>query len=212
MKRPRVLLADDHRIVVEGLTKLLAPDCELVGTVENGRALVEAVKQLQPDVAVVDISMPLLNGIDAVAQLKKSKVKTKIIFLTMHPDITYATRALEAGASGYILKQSAPSELFEAIREVLKGRVYVTPMIAKDLLQSFMQKSSRSGKLVELTARQREVLQLVAEGHSAKEIASILKISPRTVEFHKHSIAEKLNLDNQAQLVQYAIKHGLVST
>jgi len=189
----------------------LAPDCELVGTVENGRELVQAVKELQPDVAVVDISMPLLNGIDAVAQLKKAKVKTRIIFLTMHPDITYATRALEVGASGYILKQSAPSELFEAIREVLKGRVYVTPMIAKDLLQSFMQKSSRSGKLIELTARQREVLQLVAEGHSAKEIASILKISPRTVEFHKHSIAEKLNLDSQAQLVQYAIKHGLVS-
>ena len=212
MKRPRVLLADDHKIVVEGLTKLLAPTCDLVGTFENGRELVQAVKQLQPDVAVVDISMPLLNGIDAVAQLKKAKVKTKIIFLTMHPDITYATRALEAGASGYILKQSAPSELFEAIREVLKGRVYVTSMIAKDLLQSLMQKTAHSGKLTELTPRQREVLQLVAEGHSAKEIASVLKISPRTVEFHKHSIAQKLNLDSQAQLVQYAIKHGLVST
>lgn len=211
MKRPRVLLADDHKIVVEGLTNLLAPVCELVGTVEDGRALVEAVKRLQPDIAVVDISMPLLNGIEAAAQLKKAKTQTKIIFLTMHPDVTYAIRALEAGASGFVLKHSASSELLEAIREVLKGRVYVTPRIAREVHQSFIRKSSHTKKLVDLTPRQREVLQLVAEGHSAREIGSLLKISPRTVEFHKYTIMEKLNTHSQAELIQYAIKHGIIS-
>jgi len=212
MKRPRVLLADDHKIVVEGLRGLLESEFELVGTVEDGRALVAAAQELNPDVIVADVSMPLLNGIEAAQQLKKANSQAKFIFLTMHLDARYATRALEAGASGYVLKHSAPSELVQAIREALRGRVYVTPMIAKDVLQSFMDKSHgvRRGH-VELTPRQREVLQLVGEGHSAKEIATILHISTRTVEFHKYRIMEDLNLRTNAGLIQYAVKNGIVS-
>ncbi|MFQ5846344.1 MAG: response regulator [Candidatus Methylomirabilales bacterium] len=212
MKRPRVLLADDHRIVVEGLRSLLEPEFELVGTVEDGRALVGAAKELDPDVIVADISMPLLNGIEAARQLKKADSRAKVIFLTMHPDVTYATRAFEAGASGYVLKHSAPSELIAAIREALRGRTYVTPMIAKDVLQSFMDRSrQRDDPLHKLTLRQREVLQLIAEGWSAKEIASHLNISPRTVEFHKYRMMEDLGLRTNAELIQFAAKHGISS-
>ncbi len=212
MKKPRVLLADDHKIVVEGLRGLLESEFELVGTVADGRALVAAAQELNPDVIVADVSMPLLNGIEAAQQLKKANSQAKFIFLTMHPDTSYATRALEAGASGYVLKHSAPSELVQAIREALRGHVYVTPMIAKDVLQDLMDKSHgiRRGHL-ELTPRQREVLQLVGEGHSAKEIATILHISTRTVEFHKYRIMEDLNLRTNAELIQYAVKNGIVS-
>jgi len=212
MKKPRVLLADDHKIVLEGLKGILENEFELVGTVEDGRALVATAQRLNPDVIVADVSMPLLNGIEAAHQLKKANSQAKFIFLTMHPDARYATRALEAGASGYVLKHSAASELVQAIREALRGRVYVTPMIAKDVLQTFMDKSHgvRRGHL-ELTPRQREVLQLVGEGHSAKEIATILHISTRTVEFHKYRIMEDLNLRTNAGLIQYAVKNGIVS-
>jgi len=210
--RPRVLLADDHKIVSEGLRSLLEPDYELVGTVEDGRALVAAAEKLSPDVIVADISMPLLNGIEAARQLKKANSRAKIVFLTMHPDVTYATRAFEAGASGYVLKHSAASELLTAIREALKGQLYVTPMIAKDVLQFFMDRPQEPRKDdIELTPRQREVLQLVVEGHSAKEIASILHISTRTVEFHKYRMMEELGLRTNAELIQYAIKHHLAS-
>ena len=210
--RPRVLLADDHKIVSEGLRSLLEPDYELVGTVEDGRALVAAAEKLSPDVIVADISMPLLNGIEAARQLKKANSRAKIVFLTMHPDVTYATRAFEAGASGYVLKHSAASELLTAIREALKGRLYVTPMIAKDVLQFFMDRPQEPRKDdIELTPRQREVLQLVVEGRSAKEIASILHISTRTVEFHKYRMMEELGLRTNAELIQYAIKHHLAS-
>ena len=212
MKTIRVLLADDHKIVVEGLRGILEPEFELVGTVEDGRALVAAAQKLNPDVIVADISMPLLNGIEAAQQLKRANSPAKIIFLTMHPDATYATRALEAGALGYVLKHSASSELVTAIREALRGRVYVTPMIAKDVLQSFMDGSHGTRRVsLELTPRQREVLQLVAEGRSIKEIASILHISARTVEFHKYRIMEDLDLHSNAALVQYAVKHGITS-
>ncbi len=212
MRRPRVLLADDHKIVAEGLRRLLEPEFELVGIVEDGRALVAAAQKLNPDVIVADISMPLLNGIEAVRQLKKGTSQAKVVFLTMHLDVTYATRALEAGASGYVLKHSAPSELITAIREALKGRIYLTPMIAKDVLESFMVESHQRRKAVlELTPRQREVLQLLSEGRSAKEIASILDISTRTVEFHKYRLMESLGLCTNAELFQYAIKHGIVS-
>ncbi len=212
MKKPRVLLADDHKIVLEGLRGILENEFELVGTVEDGRALVAAAQELNPDVIVADVSMPLLNGIEAAHQLKKANSQAKFIFLTMYPDASYATRALEAGASGYVLKHSAASELVQAIREALRGRVYVTPLIAKDVLQTFMDESHgvRRGHL-ELTPRQREVLQLVGEGHSAKEIATILHISTRTVEFHKYRIMEDLNLRTNAALIQYAVKNGIVS-
>ncbi len=212
MKRARVLLADDHKIITEGLRSLLEPEFELAGTVEDGRALVAAAQELNPDVVVVDISMPLLNGIEAVRQLKKAGSRAKVIFLTMHPDATYATRAFEAGASGFVLKHSAPSELLTAIREALKGSTYITPMIAKDLMHAYKGGPPRRRKPgPKLTARQREVLQLVAEGFSAKEIASMLNISARTVEFHKYRIMEDLNLRTNAELIQYAVKHGIAS-
>jgi RNA polymerase sigma factor (sigma-70 family) len=211
-KRARVLLADDHKIVTEGLRSLLEPEFELVGIVEDGRALVAAAKRLNPDVVVADISMPLLNGMEAVRQLKKAGMRAKVIFLTMHPDVTYAIRAFEAGASGFIVKHSASSELLAAIREALRGRTYITPMIAEDLMQAYKGRSQRRQKAApKLTPRQREVLQLVSEGLSAKEIASLLNISARTVEFHKYRMMEDLNLRTIAELIQYAIKEGIAS-
>lgn len=212
MKRTRVLLADDHKIVLDGLRSLLEPEFELAGTVEDGRALVSAAQKLSPDVIVVDISMPLLNGIEAIIQIRKIDPHVKVVFLTMHPDVTYAVRAFEAGASGYVLKHSASSELITAIHEATKGRTYVTPMIAGELVQSYKEGAHRQpDKTQPLTQRQREILQLLAEGRSTKEIASIMNISPRTVEFHKYTIMSKLNLKTSSALVQYAIKHGITT-
>ena len=211
-KRIRVLLADDHKIVLDGLKSMLEPGFELAGTVEDGRALVSAAQNLHPDVIVVDISMPLLNGIEAVRQIKKFDKHVKVVFLTMHPDVTYAIRAFEAGASGYVLKHSASSELLTAIHEAIKGRTYVTPMIAGELLQAYNEKTYRQAKEEpQLTQRQREILQLLVEGNSAKEVANLLNISPRTVEFHKYSMMAKLNLKSVSALIQYALKHGFVS-
>jgi len=211
--KPKILLADDHKIVLEGLKSLLEPPYEIVGAVEDGRALVEAAERLRPDVIVADISMPLLNGIEAVRHIKRSDPDTKVILLTMHPDLTYAARGFDAGASGYVLKHSAPSELLTAIEEVLKGRTYVTPIIAGDLLESYRQGAAvpKQDVVRKLTPRQREILQLLAEGHSAKEIASRLRISARTVEFHKYRMMEHLEIKTSAELVQYAIKQGIVS-
>jgi len=193
MTRTRVLLADDHKIVLDGLKNLLEPEFELAGTVEDGRALVSSVRKLRPDVIVVDISMPLLNGIEAVRRIKKISPDVKVVFLTMHPDVSYAVRAFEAGASGYVLKHSAASELLTAIREVIKGRTYVTPMIAGELVQSYKEGSHRRpDETLQLTQRQREILQLLAEGCSVKKIAIILDISTRTVEFHKYTLMAKL--------------------
>ena len=212
MKRIRVLLADDHKIVLDGLRSLLEPEFELAGTVEDGRALISAAQNLHPDVIVVDISMPLLNGIEAVRQIKKLDKHVKIVFLTMHPDVTYAIRAFEAGASGYVLKHSASSELLTAIHEAIKGRTYVTPMIAGELLQAYNEGTFRQAdEGPRLTQRQREILQLLVEGNSAKEVANLLNISPRTVEFHKYSMMTKLKLKSLSALIQYALKHGFVS-
>ena len=208
--RIRVLLADDHKIILNGLRSLLEPEFELVGKVEDGRALISAAEKLRPDVIVVDISMPLLNGIEAVRQIKKIDPQVKVVFLTMHPDVTYAIRAFEAGASGYVLKHSASSELLTAIHEAIKGRTYVTPMIAGELVQSYKEGvHHKPDENQQLTQRQREILQLLAEGGSVKEIAEILKISPRTVEFHKYTLMSKLKLKTNSALVQYAIKHGI---
>jgi len=212
MKRTRVLLADDHKIVLDGLKSLLEPEFELAGTVGDGRALVSAVEQLHPDVIVVDISMPLLNGIEAVRQIKKLDKQVKVVFLTMHPDVTYAIRAFEAGASGYVLKHSASSELITAIHEAIKGRTYVTPMIAGELVQAYKAGTYRQAEEAQpLTQRQREILQLLVEGNSAKEVANLLNISPRTVEFHKYNMMSKLKLKSVSALIQYAIKHGFAS-
>lgn len=207
-----MLLADDHKIVIEGLKSLLEPEFDIVGTVNDGRELISTAEKLHPDVIVVDISMPLLNGIEAVQYLKKSQENVKIVFLTMHPDVAYAVSAFESGASGYVLKHSAPEELVTAIQESLKGRTYVTPLIAGELMQSYKEGSHRDRDLLsQLTSRQRQVLQLLAEGHSAKEIATILDISVRTVEFHKYRMMEDLGIKNGADLIRYAIKHRVVS-
>ena len=212
MSKARVLLADDHRIVIEGLKKLLEPEYDVVGTVEDGRALIAAVEKLQPDVVVADISMPHLNGIEAVRQIRKKDPQIRVVILTMHQDVQYAARAFEAGASGFVLKVSAPSELITAMGEVLKGKTYVTPIIAGELIQSYREGNEHPEVVLSrLSARHREILQLVAEGHSAKEIGKILNISARTVESHKYQIMEILNVKTSAELVQFAIKHGIIS-
>jgi DNA-binding NarL/FixJ family response regulator len=211
MKKARILLADDHRMLAEALKRLLEDHFEPVGIVEDGRALLAAADELRPDVIVADISMPLLNGIEAVRQIKKTQREVKIVFLTMHPDVAYAASAFEAGASGYVLKHSAPTELITAINSVLAGRQYVTPLIAEELMEfnrdrRFGQQDGLSG----LTHRQREVLQLLAEGRSAKEIAAILNISSRTVEFHKYRIMEEIGAKTSTELVRFAVKHRLI--
>lgn len=210
MRKIRVLLADDHRIFLEGLKGLLEPEFDLVGTVEDGRALVKEAERLCPDVIVADISMPLLNGIEAVRQIKKSDHRIKVVFLTMHPDVSFATLAFEVGASGYVIKRSASRELITAINDAMMGKTYVTPEIAGELIQSY--KKAQPGENVfhqKLTGRQKEVLQLIAEGHSAKEIADILCISVRTVERHKYNMMQELKLKTTADLVKYAIKQGI---
>jgi DNA-binding NarL/FixJ family response regulator len=212
MKKPRVLLADDHKIVLEGLKNLLAGEFEIVGSVEDGRVLVDQAATLHPDVIVADISMPQLNGIEAARQIKKTDKDIKIVFLTMHPDATYAANAFEAGASGFVLKHSAPSELITAIHEAMKGRTYVTPLIAGDLIRTYQEGvSPEKDSFKKISPRQREILQLLAEGKSAKEIASILNISTRTVEFHKYKMMEQLNIKTSTELVHYAVKHGIIS-
>jgi DNA-binding NarL/FixJ family response regulator len=212
MKRPRLLLADDHTLVLEGLRKLLEPEFGPVETVEDGRALLRKAQQLKPDVVLLDISMPLLNGIDAARQLRKVLPETKIIFLTMHADPAYVTEAFRAGASGYLLKRSAASELLNAVREVLKGRSYVTPLVARDMLRSVLEAPARrANSPKDLSERQREILQLVAEGHPSKEIAGLLNISVKTIEYHKARLMERLGLRTTAELTKYAIQHGLVS-
>ena len=210
--RPRVLLADDHRLVAEGLKSLLSPEFELLEVVEDGRALVAAAKKLRPDVIVADITMPYLNGIDALTQLKKDNPDAKVVLLTMHQDVTYARRALESGASGFVLKHSAPAELIAAIRAALSGQTYITPALAGEVFQAIQhQPQTSSDPAAKLTPRQREILQLLAEGRSAKEIADTLAISPRTVEFHKYQMMETLGLHHSAELVHFAIKHGIVA-
>ena len=209
--RPRILVCDDHLLVAEALRSLLAAEFDLVGVVEDGRALIEAAGTLRPDVIVADISMPHLYGIDALAQLRQGGDHTPVVFLTMHRDVTFARRALEAGASGFVLKHSAPVELVMAIRAALEGRTYLTPQLAGEVLDSMKQgPGSAADPVVSLTPRQREILQLVAEGRSAKEIASSLSISARTVEFHKYQMMETLGLHTNAELIHFAIKHGLV--
>lgn len=210
--RPRVLLADDHRMVAEALRSLLSPMFELVDVVEDGRALIAAAKRLQPDVIVADISMPHLNGIDALPQLKKDNPSVKVVFLTMHQEVVYARRALEAGASGYVLKHSAPAELITAVRAALDGQTYITPALVGGVFRDIRQEPQKVGDPVaKLTPRQREILQLLAEGCSAKEIAHAMSISPRTVEFHKYQMMESLGLHHSAELVHFAIKHGIVA-
>ncbi|MBI3357850.1 MAG: response regulator transcription factor [Nitrospirae bacterium] len=214
MIRPRILMADDHSIVLAGLRKLVEAEGEVVGTVEDGRALVEEAQKLRPDIILLDISMPLLNGLDAARQLTKLVPESKLIFLTMHATPTYVTEAFKAGASGYLIKRSATSELKQAIQAVMRGQHYMTPLITKDVLAVTLhppEGQMRKRPVATLTPRQREVLQLIAEGKGTKAIASILNISVKTVEFHKFRIMDELDLHSTADLTKYAIAEGLIS-
>jgi DNA-binding NarL/FixJ family response regulator len=208
VSRARVLLADDHKIVADGLVSLLKEHFDLVGTVGDGGALVDAARQLRPDVIVTDIAMPGLSGLDALRRLKGERLTVKCIFLTMHADAQLATEAFRAGASGYVLKQSAGDELIAAIHEVLQGRTYLTPLITKDVLTSLTLPADEPA--VTLTPRQREVLRLIAEGKRMKEIAASLQLSTRTVETHKYDMMQTLGVQSTAELVRYAMRHGLV--
>jgi len=211
-RRPRVLLADDHRLVAEALKSLLAPEFDLVGIAEDGQALVELVRTLRPDAVVADITMPRLNGIEALVRLRQEGDQTPVVFLTMHRDVAYALRALEAGASGFVLKDAAPDELVLALRSVLKGKTYLTPELAGEVLDAMKPGGGNStDPVASLTLRKREILQLLSEGKSVKEIAACLGISIRTVEFHKYELMEKLGLRSSADLTRFAIRHGLLA-
>ena len=213
MKRLRVLLADDHRIVAEGLKALLEPEFELVGIVEDGFALLEAAAEKKPDVIVTDISMPGLNGIEALEELKKENPDVHIVCLTMHRDLAYARRALDAGALGYVLKHSAPEELVMAVRAAAIGHTFVTSAIAGEVLQSIQSGDDAAADPAhKLTLRQREILRLLADGGSAKEIARRLEISPRTVEFHKYTMMETLGVSSSAELIRFALKYHIVES
>jgi DNA-binding NarL/FixJ family response regulator len=212
MPKPRVLVADDHVMVAQGLAVLLRDDFDLVGLARDGHELLELAKQLKPDVIVTDISMPLLNGMDAVRQLRSQGIGAKVVALTQHRDPQIAAEAFRAGVSGFLVKQAAGEELVAAIREVLLGRSYLTTLIAKDLISVLLDAQNKppEGK-TRLTPRQREILQLFAEGKTAKEVASSLNISVRTAEGHKYEIMEALGAKASAELVQHAIRLGLIS-
>jgi DNA-binding NarL/FixJ family response regulator len=211
MNRPRVLLADDHVLVAQALEHLLHADFDVVGTVSDGRALLKAAGELAPDVIVVDIGMPLLNGLDAGEQLKALHPEMKVIYLTQNRDPRFAVEAFRRHASGYLLKDSAASELTAAIRDALRGKTYVSPVIARGMRDQTSGLPSDPMTLRELSSREREVLQLLAEGKSMKEAAALLDISPRTVEFHKYRIMELLRVKTNAELVQKAITLGLIA-
>lgn len=209
MNRLRLIMADDHALVLAGLRKLLEAECDIVSVAEDGRALVAAAEELHPDVILMDISMPLLNGIDAARQIRRASPKSKMIFVTMHADVDYVREALSAGASGYLLKRSAASELLPAIHAVFNGGTYITPILNKDL-RGLMTAPEKS-RYCTLTPRQREVLQLVAEGRAMKEIAYILNVSTKTVEYHKSCIGLRLGIRTTAGLTKYAIDNGMIA-
>jgi DNA-binding NarL/FixJ family response regulator len=209
MHRAKVLLADDHVIMAEGLATLLNGHVDVVGTVGDGHQLLEAARELRPDVIVADIAMPVLSGLEALRRLKAERIDAKVIFLTMHADAQLATEALRAGASGYVLKYSAGEELIRAIQEVVEGRVYLTPLLTKDVITTLTEPTTQP--TVPLTPRQREVLRLIAEGQRMKEIAATLQLSTRTVETHKYEMMRALGVDSTAALVRYAIQLGLVA-
>lgn len=209
MKRPRVLFADDHTLLLDAFATLLREECDVVGKVSDGRALVAMAAELNPDVIVLDISMPLLNGLEAARQIKQRSSAVKLVFLTMNEESTLAAEAFRLGASAYLLKRSAGSELITAIREVMQGRSYVTPLMTEGLLDSLL-RPEPAQTAHGLTPRQREVLQLLAEGRSMKEVASVLNLTPRTVAFHKYQMMQQLRVKSTAELIQYAVRHHIV--
>ena len=211
MHKTKVLLAEDHTVVAEGIQALLKDSFELAGVVHDGRALLEAAEKLRPDVIVTDVSMPMLNGLDAIRQIRLRRPEVRVVVLTMHRDTQLAAEAFRAGVSGYLLKVSPAEELIKAIDEVANGRSYVTSLLAKDLISLLLDAGNRGGEDSPLTPRQREVLQLIAEGRTMKEVAAALQISPRTAESHKYEIMQVLGVKTTAELVQYAIKMKLIA-
>jgi len=209
MKRTRILLADDHLLTLEGIRAVLEPHHEIVGMVTDGRALVDAALRLKPDLIAMDITMPLLNGIDAAVQIKKSAPEVKLLFVTMHINPAYLEAALHAGGNGYVLKSAAREELLEAIKRVMEGRIYVSPGLSSEHLERFKD-PVRAAATLRLSTREREILQLIAEGRAAKEIAYVLNISIKTVAFHRENIKRKLGLRTTAELTKYAIENGLI--
>lgn len=210
MGRPGILLADDHTLVVEAFKRLLEPEFEIVGTVADGRALLATAPECKPDVIVLDIGMPELSGIEAGSELKKLLPRTKLIVLTVNEDPEIAREALRHWASGYLLKKSAGSELVTAIREALRGRSYVTPSVARRLEDAFV-RDPRADRKRELTVRQREVLKLLAEGRTMKQVAEVLHVTPRTVAFHKYRIMEDFGLKTNSDVVKFAIREKVIS-
>ena len=209
MSKPRVIIADDHTMLVEAFEKLLSPECDVVAKVADGRALLAAVDDLRPDVVVLDLSMPLLNGLDAARQIKQTHPSVRLVFVTMNEDPDLAAQAFRMGGAAYLLKRSAGSELLTAIREAMRHRSYVTPLVTEGMLGALMH-SQHEPSTPQLTARQREVLQLLAEGKSMKEVAGILNVAPRTVAFHKYRMMEQLKIKTNAELIQYAIRHHVI--
>ena len=213
MRRPRIILADDHPIVAEGLRGLLSARFDVVAVVGDGETLLDAARSLQPDVIVADISMPLVNGIEVTARLATDEPEIKVVILTMHREEGYVRRAMEAGAAGYVLKVAAPDELLTAVDAALAGKTFVTPGLADHLAGHLRRDAERAWDPAgSLTPRQREILQLVAKGRTAKEIGAILGISARTVESHKYELMQALGVERSAELVQFAVKHGLIES
>jgi len=206
--RPRVLLADDHALLLGAFEKLLESECEVIGTATDGRMLVNQALDVKPELIVLDVTMPKLNGLDAARQIKAQLPRTKLVFVTMNEDPDLAAEAFRVGASAYLLKRSAASELLVAIREVMKGRSYVTPLVTGGLVGSLLDQGERPKH--ELTPREREVLQLLAEGYSMKEAAGMLNVTPRTIAFHKYRMMEQLGIRTTAELIQLAVKNHLV--
>lgn len=210
MKLPRAILADDHTLVAEALHGLIAAQFDVVATVADGHALLVSALALKPDVIVVDVAMPLLNGLEACRQLKQKMPAVKLVFLTMNEDPELAVEAMKSGGSGYVLKKSAASELLQAMQAALRGRSYITPQIARGMEESFIRNPQGRSHPRSLTTRQREVVQLLAEGKSMKEAASVLNVAPRTVAFHKYRVMQDLGFKTSADLIQYAIKSRIV--
>jgi DNA-binding NarL/FixJ family response regulator len=210
LNKPRILLADDHTLVAEAFKRLLEPEFEVVATVGDGRALLRSATELKPDLVLVDLNMPLLNGLDASEQLKQALPKIKIIVLTMNEDPEIAAETMEKWASGYLLKKSAGSELLKAVRDVLRGGRYLAPAL-RDAVADMGSRDSRADSARALTARQREVLQLLAEGHTMKEAAAILNVATRTIAFHKYRIMQDFALENNSDLLRFAMKQGLIN-
>jgi DNA-binding NarL/FixJ family response regulator len=211
MKRPRVILTDDHVLVLDALKNLLEPEFEVIGKFHDGHTLVEQAPKLNPNVVVLDISMPTMNGLNAGQRLKKLMPTVKLVYLTMNQDPDLAAEAFRLGASGFVVKSAAASELLQALREVVRGGAYVTPLMTKGMVGSFIQNFKRRKSTNSLTLRQKEVLQLLAEGRSMKEAAFILNVSPRTVAFHKYTMMEHLQIKSSAQLIEYAMKSSVLA-